>query len=245
MNTETINIEVTWLGQGGFLFIIDGIRIVVDPYLSDSLAKKGVPRLVEVPVDITDLNPDYVLITHDHADHFDEETMMPLTSLYPSCVFVGPESVKKHYLNMGFNIDRFVLLNNGMSFKCKSIEIEAVPAYHTDPYSIGFVFTYQDNKIYISGDTLLTTQLIPSLQQIIGPNLSLMMICINGKLGNMTDAEAVEVVNALNPKSVVPMHYGMFESNTVDPQFFTHSINKSNHCEVMLPGITKTFNLQS
>ncbi len=241
---KTDTIKVTWLGQGGFLFEFDQIRLVVDPYLSNSLAKRGIERLIAIPIAIEVLQPDYVLFTHDHADHFDEETVALLTNRYPDCKFIGPHSVADHYEQLGFNSKQFQTLNKGETYHGSSFSVNAVPAFHTDAYSVGFIFHYRGHQIYVSGDTLLDPQLIPLLKNEIEGNLSLMMICINGKLGNMTDKEAVDVVKALQSKTTVPMHYGMFESNTVDPEFFYQSISKLGHqCELMVPGITKIFNL--
>lgn len=244
MNNSSVNIDVVWLGQGGFLFIVDKVRIVVDPYLSDSLAKRGIPRMIPVPIKTEDLNPDYVLITHDHADHFDEETMCSLTSLYPECIFIGPESVRNHYRNMHFNLTRFVLLNKWMEYEGTGFMVKAVPAYHTDIFSVGFIINSQNKQIYITGDTLLDSNLIPELKPTFRKNPDLLMVCINGKLGNMDDKEAVKLVEAINPSVTIPMHYGMFESNTVDPTlFFTALKQKGFKCELMNPGITKRFKL--
>jgi L-ascorbate metabolism protein UlaG (beta-lactamase superfamily) len=47
-----------------------------------------------------------------------------------------------------------------------------------------------------------------------------LLVCINGKLGNMTAAEAARLAAALRPRVAIPMHYGMFADNTADPQEF-------------------------
>lgn len=237
-------LKVIWLGQGGFLFEFDGAKVVVDPYLSNSLAARGIERMIAIPIAPEELQPDYVLFTHDHADHFDEETVTALTNQYPTCKFIGPSSVAEHYVKLGFDPKQFQVLNKGEVFYSRTFSVNAVPAFHTDAYSTGFVFSYQKHQIYISGDTLLDPELIPLLKKEMPENLSLMMICINGKLGNMTDVEAVEVVKALSPKTVVPMHYGMFESNTVAPDFFYQSTTELGlQCELMKPGTAKIFNL--
>jgi len=46
------------------------------------------------------------------------------------------------------------------------------------------------------------------------------MVCINGNWGNMNAREAARLTAAVKPKIVVPMHWGMFAHNTVDPQTF-------------------------
>ena len=51
-----------------------------------------------------------------------------------------------------------------------------------------------------------------------------MFICINGKLGNMNVEEALKLTEILSPRVGVPTHYGMFESNTEDPEKYTSRV---------------------
>ena len=95
--------NLTWLGQGGFLLESNGRRLVIDPYLSDSLAKShGTFRMIPPPMAIDETVPDVVFVTHDHLDHFDPETMGPLFKTFPKCRLVGPESVVEHGRREGF-----------------------------------------------------------------------------------------------------------------------------------------------
>ena len=69
--------KVTWLGQAGFLFENDNIKIIVDPYLSDSCFKVN-PRLKRrYPIDeaFLKIKPDVIILTHIHLDHTDPETL--------------------------------------------------------------------------------------------------------------------------------------------------------------------------
>ena len=56
-------------------------------------------------------------------------------------------------------------------------------------------------------------------------NIDLMFIWINGKLGNMSVDEAVQLTKIINPKVGVPTHYGMFESNTENPLKYTAKLD--------------------
>ena len=50
--------------------------------------------------------------------------------------------------------------------------------------------------------------------------IDIMLVCINGGMGNMGIDEAVKLTRLLRPRVVVPNHYGMFEANTADPTLF-------------------------
>lgn len=43
--------KITWLGQAGLLFEAKGVRIILDPYFSDSVEKINPQAYRRVPVD--------------------------------------------------------------------------------------------------------------------------------------------------------------------------------------------------
>jgi len=90
---------IYWLGQAGFWIKIRLHHILIDPYLSDSLAKKYAGkhfdhrRMMAPPITPDALpRPDIVLITHAHTDHMDGETLEPLHRRFPDLPFVVPSS---------------------------------------------------------------------------------------------------------------------------------------------------------
>lgn len=56
---------------------LDGVRVMIDPYLSDSVAKVNPLNKRRVPVEeqFFDVRPDVLILTHDHPDHTDPETL--------------------------------------------------------------------------------------------------------------------------------------------------------------------------
>ena len=69
--------KITWLGQAGLLFEVADKKILVDPYLSNSVAKIQPQnyRRVQVDEDFLRIKPDIILLTHNHMDHTDTETL--------------------------------------------------------------------------------------------------------------------------------------------------------------------------
>ena len=63
--------KITWLGQAGLLFEQNGIKIMIDPYLSDSVEKINPKnyRRVAVKESLFDIKPDIMIFTHNHLDH--------------------------------------------------------------------------------------------------------------------------------------------------------------------------------
>ena len=55
--------------------------------------------------------------------------------------------------------------------------------------------------------------------------IDVMIICINGRLGNMNAEDAARLTKILSPRVGIPTHYGMFASNTEDPTAYTSRID--------------------
>ena len=88
-----------WLGQSGYLLQWNGKRILIDPYLSDSLTKKYLTtdkphtRISELVVKPELLkNISVVTSSHNHTDHLDAETLIPVLKNNPSIKFIIPEA---------------------------------------------------------------------------------------------------------------------------------------------------------
>src|ERR1019366_8375829 len=83
-------VGIAWLGQAGFALRFDAMRLLIDPYLSDSLAHKyagtkyGHERLMAAPVlpgKISEL--DFILCSHRHSDHMDPGSLPNLAKQNP------------------------------------------------------------------------------------------------------------------------------------------------------------------
>src|SRR5262245_48590998 len=88
-----------WLGQSGFLLQWNGKRVLIDPYLSDSLTKKYAAtdkphvRMSERVVDPFLLrNILIVSSSHNHTDHLDAEILIPIIKNNPGISFIIPEA---------------------------------------------------------------------------------------------------------------------------------------------------------
>jgi len=210
--------KITWLTQGGFMFEANGKRLLADPYMSNIVEQKeGLTRLVDFPLALSELNPDVLLCTHNHMDHFDYEAVPQIMDFYPKCLLAASLNAFRHALELGIGVERCRKLTIGEKITLAGFDILPVFARHSDKEAVGVVIGANGKSVYLSGDTLYDDRICadPALKHLDG-----VLICINGKLGNMTWEEAVKTVTALQPKAVVPMHYGLFAENTVDPQPF-------------------------
>lgn len=233
------NFHIWWLGQSGYLLQWREQRILIDPYLSDSLTvkyqstKKPHVRMSERVIDPELFrNITAVSSSHNHTDHLDAETLMPILRNNPGIRFIIPEA------NREFVADRIksdrnfpVGLNDGRSFTVGHFTYHGVPAKHNEidrdangncKY-MGYVIEFGPFKIYHSGDTLWFPTMVDYLQPF---QVDLALLPINGNdparevAGNLDTKEAAQVAKAINARMVIPCHYNMFEFNTANPQDF-------------------------
>jgi len=90
-------LNLYWLGQAGFAVVCEGLRLVIDHYLSDHLGQKYAnsdvrhERLMPSPIEPAKFGDlQFVFVTHEHGDHMDPVTLASFSSFYPSCRFIVP-----------------------------------------------------------------------------------------------------------------------------------------------------------
>jgi len=250
------NFHLWWLGQSGYLLTYKGERILLDPYLSDSLTTKYAStnkphvRMSERVIDPALLkNISVVSSSHNHTDHLDGETLIPLLKNNPGIKFIIPEA------NRSFVCERVkcdelfpVGLDDGISVTIGSFSFFGVPASHNEIEKddqgrcrfMGYVIRFGRWTIYHSGDTLLYDGME---RQLIPYKIDLALLPINGNdptrgvAGNLNATEAVYLARETGTRMVIPCHYDMFTFNTADPASFALIAEKAGQpYTVLLPG---------
>ncbi len=212
--------KVTWLTQAGLLFENGNIRVMVDPYLSNSVAKLYSNRERRIPVDESYLSaaPDVILITHEHPDHLDTETLSVLLANSKKPVTVlAPENAYKRLLSLGGE-HNYVMLNPHSVWSERGITFYAVSAEHSDRCAAGYILDDGDKTYYVSGDTLYNYDVIDDVLELVEDGVDYAFLPINGRGNNMNAKDASDFAYEIGAKCAVPIHYGLFDS--IDPESF-------------------------
>ncbi len=255
------NFHLWWLGQSGYLLQWKGKRILIDPYLSDSLTKKYLntdkphTRISELVIRPEMLkNISIVTSSHNHTDHLDAETLIPVLKNNPGIKFIIPEA------NRNFVAERVqceknfpIGLNDGQSVTLDEFTFHGIPAKHNEidrdengncKY-MGYVIEFGEYKIYHSGDTLWFDGMVELLKPF---NVDVALLPINGNkperkvAGNLDCREAAMLGKAINAKWVIPCHYDLFEFNTAEVNEFVKEAEKINQPHKVLKGGEKFTN---
>lgn len=231
-----------WLGQSGFLVQWQGKHLLFDPYLSDSLTlkyactEKPHVRMTERVIAPERLDfIDVVTSTHNHTDHLDGETLVPLLKANPNMKLVLPEA------NRAFASDRlqcnpseFIGMDDGTESEIGPFRFHAIPAAHESIdrddagrcHFLGYIVQFGPFTVYHSGDTIRYGGMAERLSQW---EIDLAFLPINGSRperkvpGNLWGREAAQLAKDAGIRAVIPCHFDMFEFNTVTPEEFVET----------------------
>ena len=207
--------KITFLGQAGLLFDFDGRRVMVDPYFSNSVGKLRPEKNRRQKVDMTFLQekPDVLILTHDHLDHADPETLEILLNRHSGiCVLAGRNAWETARQFGGDH--NYVCFAPGCVWTEGTVTFEAVYAAHSDTEAIGVLIRHAGKVYYITGDTLRSRRVAESLS--CRPDV--VFLPINGVGNNMNMADAAAFAKEMGAGQAVPLHFGMFDD--LDPRGF-------------------------
>lgn len=207
--------KITYLGQAGLCFESGGKTILVDPYLSNSVAQSQPQNVRRQPIDdrFLKIRPDIVVITHVHGDHYDKETLRHYLSDTSEILVLASFGAWMDVRRFGGDKNRYVMFNNGTEWMEGEIRFRAVKAEHSDIYAIGVVISAEDKNYYVTGDTLYNKAVFESLPQ---AEYEAVFLPVNGQGNNMNFTDAERFAARIQAKRVVPLHIGMFDDMTAD-----------------------------
>jgi L-ascorbate metabolism protein UlaG (beta-lactamase superfamily) len=233
-------VEIYWLGQAGFVFDIAGVRLVIDPYLSDSLAQKyhgtSRPHLRMSPPPVLPHEipyVDFVLCTHAHTDHMDPGTLPRLLATSPAAKLVAPRALKAQVIERsGIGDERLILVNAGehLSLLPKLSLVPTRAAHETlktdaegNHHFLGYVLRTDSLSLWHSGDCVPFNGLEEEVRPL-APDIALLPVngrrpelSENGVPGNFTLGEAIDTSRRIGTSDMIAHHFGLFDFNTEDP----------------------------
>ncbi len=205
--------KITYLGQAGLLFENHGFKIMIDPYLSDSVEKINPKNYRRVKVDESFLKhkPDVMIFTHNHLDHYDPETVSHFIDENSNITVLAPKSVWDEVRKIGGN-NNYVLFNRHTEWTQNGIKFTAVKAEHSDITPIGVIIDDGERKYYVTGDTLYNEEIFGDIPS----DIYALFLPVNGVGNNMNMTDAARFAKRINAKRAVPIHIGMFDELTAD-----------------------------
>ena len=160
---------------------------------------------------------DIIFITHDHYDHYSEEDIDKVIN--ENAVIVIPEELLTKVLKKGINKNAIITVEPNQKYMVQGIKFETVPAYNTNKIFhpkengwVGYVIEINGIKYYIAGDTDITEE----NKQV---KCDVAFVPVGGTY-TMDFKEAAQLVNEIQPKVAVPIHYGSVVGTKQDAEEF-------------------------
>lgn len=210
--------KITWLGQAGLLFEINDKKVVIDPYLSNSVAKIQPNNYRRKPIDerFLKIKPKVIILTHNHADHTDLETLNYYLNNDSSVLVLASYNAWNEVRKFGGLKNNYVSFNSGTTWSLNGVSFRAVYAEHSDAFAIGVVISACGKNVYVTGDTLYSEKVFDSLKK---AKIETCFLPINGVGNNMNAIDANKFCKRVKAKINVPIHYGLFDeidATTID-----------------------------
>ena len=235
---------VTWLGHSMFLVQHNRLTLLTDPIFSNRaspLSFAGPKRYVEHAMNYADLpNIDIVVISHNHYDHLDNDTIKQLathSALQTSPIqFYVPLGVKAHLIDEGVNPNDVTEMDWWNKATAKnsfsSAEIQALPSQHWSGRGLSdrlqtlwasWSINFGNFTVWFAGDTGYNDIQFKQIGNALG-KIDLALIPIGGyaprwfmQKYHLNPSEAVTIHTDVNATKSIGMHWGTFPMTAEEP----------------------------
>ena len=256
------SVKFIWLGHSTVLLSIDGRVILFDPVFSDHAspfpiaAKRFQPPVIHLE-DLPEV--DHIIISHDHYDHLDMETVKYFVN--SNVKFITPLGVGSHLRYWGVDEARITELDWWEEANLDGLMYAATPSQHFSG-RIGvmhndktlwasWVIAGKTDSVYFSGDSGYDTH-YKDIGRKYGPFDVVFME--NGQYNeswravhNLPD-EAITAFKDVGGTYLVPVHWGMFNlsvHNWFDPPNEITRLAKAEDIKLITPRLGQLINLNN
>ena len=227
---------MTWVGHATMLVQASGLNVLTDPVFSEraSPVQFAGPKRAQPPgLALAQLPPiDVVLISHNHYDHLDKNTVLELSrQSQGATLFVVPLGVKSWFLDVG--ISNVKELDWWESVVVNGVEFHFTPVQHWSARGLGdrsqtlwggWAVFGTDMHWYFSGDTGYSQDFVDTQKRFAsrqtpaqGGGFDIALLAVGAyeprwfmKEQHINPAEAVQIHQDLKAKRSVGVHWGTF-----------------------------------
>ena len=166
---------------------------------------------------------DIIFITHNHYDHMDNESINKIKN--DNTIIVAPKTMEDIIRNIEFK--KYVFLNPNEEINIDNFNIKTIPAYNIEKTFhprennwLGYIVTYNNISYYIAGDTDKTID-----NEKVKCDVAFIPI---GGYFTMDVTESSELIRIINPKIVIPIHYGSIIGDPSDGKKLKELLSDTN-----------------
>lgn len=240
-NVPAGTLLIEFLGQAGFWIRGQNVSFLIDPCLSNYVVESGAGDAnqfarqfppPELPSAFQGVS--LIFVTHNHADHCDPLTILPILEGNPQAQVICPDDCARMLIAAGAESTRIFFPGVGSWRSLPNLEYAVIPSAHyareMDPMTgkdhfVGYALRVNGVTLYHSGDTILVPEMIEMLRNA-SPDYDIVCLPVNGRdarreklgiIGNLNAQEALDLTQKVTANVLLPMHNDLFAVNHVDP----------------------------
>ena len=202
--------------------MIEDIEVLY--HSSIRISKNKVIYIDPFKIDKNYNDADIVFITHDHFDHYSEEDIDKVIN--ENTTIIIPEEMLTKILRKGINKNAVITVESNKEYMVQGIKFETIPAYNTNKTFhpkendwVGYIITLDGIRYYIAGDTDITEE-----NRKVKCDVAFVPV---GGTYTMDFKEAAQLINEIQPKIAVPIHYGSVVGTKQDATDFIKLLHSS------------------
>jgi L-ascorbate metabolism protein UlaG (beta-lactamase superfamily) len=250
-------LRAIWFGHSSVLLEIDGVRVMTDPVFAEVVSPVppvGPRRFHRPPIALRDMTGvDAVVISHDHYDHLDMETIRHLASR--GTHFFVPLGIGAHLERWQVPLPQIHELDWWETAEIKGLKILCTPARHysgrrrMDNSTLwsSWMIRGPEHSAYYSGDTGYTAHFSEIRRRLGAVDLALIKVGAYGETWldiHMDPESAVRATRDLEGRVLLPLHWATFNLAYHDwdePIHRTLAAGRANDVEVITPRVGERF----
>ena len=217
--------------------MLENVKVLCHSSIRIEDKENGIVYFDPYEIDKNYNDADYIFITHSHYDHFSPEDILKVkkdtTKIIVPNEMNNDEEIRITIEDLGFAKDDIFYVVPDSYYLIDDLSFEVIAAYNAsknfhpkEKEWVGYIIHLNDVSYYIAGDTDITKE-----NKKVKCDVAFIPI---GGTYTMTAKEAAKLVNEINPKIAVPIHYGLIVGKKEDANIFKENLNSDIKCEIMI-----------
>ena len=225
--------SIKWLGHYAFEISTGDQTVLVDPFVNDNPV---------ATVSADDLEADFILVTHGHADHVADVASIANRT---GATVIAPVEAATWFQSQQ-NVENTIQLNLGGGIQLPFGHVRMTIAHHSSSMPdgsyggnpAGYILTLAEGKVYFSGDCALF--MVMELYGRQGIDLAILSM---GDHFTMGPDDSVEAVKMLKPARVVPAHFNTWPPIEQDANAWADKVSSSTEAQPVVLDINGVIEL--
>ena len=224
-------VKITFYGHACFSVETGGKTLLFDPFIT--------PNPLAAGVDVSAIRPDYILLSHGHADHVAD---VELIARQGDSTLIGNFEVLNWFEARG--LSKGHPMNSGGSWEFDFGRVTYTSAIHSSSMPDGtyggqpggFLVEMKEGAFYFSGDTALTYDMKLIAESVKPSSLLFAALCIGGNF-TMGVSEAVTASEWFGCTELLGVHYDTFPLIVIDHESAKEAFRRAGkNLHLLAPG---------